>query len=225
MLGFTDVPARDGDAFQQLVQDLSNVLGPSSGLDSADVDPLDLQKLMEGYTSRDVEWQKYALEDPSRTYTRNLVDKGNGKSTLLILVWTPGKGSPIHDHADAHCVMKILKGSLRETLYTWPDDDMVNDRKGSPLKIKRDTIYQKDQVTYISDKIGLHRISNPHPDNVAVSLHLYTPPNAANVGCNLYDEKTGKASHVTQGSFFSELGQKRQPTIGFRGTGGVDGLQ
>lgn len=83
MLGFTDVPARDGDAFQQLVQDLSNVLGPSSGLDSADVDPLDLQKLMEGYTSRDVEWQKYALEDPSRTYTRNLVDKGNGKSTLV----------------------------------------------------------------------------------------------------------------------------------------------
>lgn len=31
---------------------------------------------------------------------------------------------------------------------------MVNDRKGSPLKIKRDTIYQKDQVTYISDKVG-----------------------------------------------------------------------
>lgn len=83
MLGSTNVPTQTADAFQQLVQDLSNVLGPSSGLDSADVDPLDLQKLMEGYTSRDVEWQKYAWGDPSRTYTRNLVDKGNGKSNLV----------------------------------------------------------------------------------------------------------------------------------------------
>lgn len=83
MLGSTSVPAQDTNAFQQLVQDLSNVLGPSSALDSADVDHLDLQKLMEGYTSRDVEWQKYAWGDASRTYTRNLVDKGNGKSNLV----------------------------------------------------------------------------------------------------------------------------------------------
>lgn len=66
---------------------------------------------------------------------------------------------------------------------------MVNDGEVSPLKIKKETIYQRDQVTYISDKvganlrsvnpaanewggqIGLHRISNPDPDNIAVSLH------------------------------------------------------
>ncbi|SLM35564.1 cysteine dioxygenase [Lasallia pustulata] len=209
MSGSTNLPTQCADGFQQLVQDLCNVLGPSSGLDSADVNPLDLQKLMQGYTSTEAEWQKYAWGDPSRTYTRNLVDKGNGKSNLLVLVWTPGRGSPIHDHADAHCVMKILKGSLKETLYTWPDRNMVNDGKASPLKIEKETMYHRDQVTYISDKIGLHRISNPDPDNIAVSLHLYTPPNAAIVGCNLYDEQTGKPSHVPQGSFFSELGQKR----------------
>lgn len=83
MLGSTNLPTQIVDAFQQLVQDLSNVLGPSSGLDSADVDPLDLQKLMEGYTSTEAEWQKYAWGDPCRTYTRNLVDKGNGKSNLV----------------------------------------------------------------------------------------------------------------------------------------------
>ena len=71
------------DAFHQLVQDLSNVLGPSSGINSADVDPADLQRLMEQYTSRDLDWTIYAMNDSSKTYTRNLVDKGNGKSNVV----------------------------------------------------------------------------------------------------------------------------------------------
>lgn len=70
------------DAFHSLVQDLSQVLGPSSGIDSEDVDPRELQALMERYISNPSEWQKYALGDYSRNYTRNLVDKGNGKSNL-----------------------------------------------------------------------------------------------------------------------------------------------
>ena len=71
------------DSFHQLVQDLSDVLGPSSGLDSDDVDPMDIQRLMEEYISNHDEWSKYALADPSRAYTRNLVDEGNGKSNLV----------------------------------------------------------------------------------------------------------------------------------------------
>ncbi|KAI9812144.1 MAG: capsule-associated protein CAP1 [Pycnora praestabilis] len=167
------------DGFHQLVNDLGMILGPSSGIDSSDVDPSHLQERMEKYLSRRDDWNKYAWADFSRAYTRNLVDRGNGKSNLLILVWTPGKGSPIHDHADAHCVMKILQGSLKETLYTWPDRNIVNDHKTSPLDITKETIYSKNQVTYMSDDLGLHKISNPDTEGFAVSLHLYTPPNAA----------------------------------------------
>lgn len=71
------------NAFQKLVADLSAVLGPSSGLDSDDVDPADIQRLMENYTSNEQEWKIYAMGDASRTYTRNLVDEGNGKSNLV----------------------------------------------------------------------------------------------------------------------------------------------
>lgn len=71
------------DAFHRLVEDLSNILGPSSGLNSADVDPEDLRNLMTAYVSEKSEWVRYALGDPSRTYTRNLVDRGNGKSNLV----------------------------------------------------------------------------------------------------------------------------------------------
>jgi cysteine dioxygenase len=60
----------------------------------------------------------------------------------------------------------------------------------------------------MSDQLGLHRISNPSPDQIAVSLHLYTPPNAAREGCNIFCEKTGKSSHVTQSNFYSIYGHR-----------------
>jgi cysteine dioxygenase len=71
------------DKFHQLVDGLSKILGPSSGLTSDDVDVKLLEELMRRYTSQESEWQKYAFADPSRGYTRNLVDEGNGKSNLV----------------------------------------------------------------------------------------------------------------------------------------------
>lgn len=37
---------------------------------------------------------------------------------------------------------------------------------------------------------------------------VYTPPNAATFGCNIFDEVTGRSSHVKQNVFFSERGHK-----------------
>jgi len=201
----------DKDAFQWLVHDLSAALGPSSGLDSDDVDPINIQRLMECYESNAMEWNKYALGDPSRKYTRNLVDEGNGKSNLLILVWTPGKGSAIHDHANAHCVMKVLEGSLQETLYSWPEKDKVAHGQESPLQVTKQTTYHENEVAYMSDKLGLHSISNPDPHNFAVSLHLYTPPNATHFGFSIFDERTGQSQHIKQCDFYSRKGKKDLP--------------
>lgn len=220
------------DGFQTLVQDINTILGPSNGIDSAGVDVEELKRLMAAYESSEQEWSKYAFADASRAYTRNLVDRGNGKANLLVLVWTPGRASPIHDHANAHCVMKILKGSLTETIYGWPcqhsehpadcataPDSVYPSTKHTcsdrsqimgpkELQIRKETTYEADQVTYMSDRLGLHRVSNPSEDEFAVSLHLYTPPNAAKHGCHIFDEQTGKKSHVSQCHFYSELGIK-----------------
>ena len=48
------------------------------------------------------------------------MDAGNGKFNLMILCWGEGHGSAVHDHADAHCFMKILSGSLSEVRFEWP---------------------------------------------------------------------------------------------------------
>ena len=71
------------DAFQTLVDQLSAQLGPSSGIDSEDVDPEELQRLMAGYSSDQVHWNQYYFPSTHHAYTRNLVDKGNGKSNLV----------------------------------------------------------------------------------------------------------------------------------------------
>jgi hypothetical protein len=42
------------------------------------------------------------------------------------------------------------------------------------LRVRRQTSYPTDGVTYMSDTLGLHRVGNAHPSETAVSLHLYT---------------------------------------------------
>lgn len=56
-----------------------------------------------------------------------MVDAGNGKFNLMILCWGEGHGSAIHDHADSHCFMKMLKGELCEIRYAWPNNNNINE--------------------------------------------------------------------------------------------------
>ena len=58
------------------------------------------------------------------------------------------------------------------------DTQRTIDRSGKPelgaLHVRRSTTYEAEQVTYMSDSLGLHRIENPSDSEVAISLHLYT---------------------------------------------------
>ena len=145
--------------------------------------------------------------------------------------------------------MKILKGKLRETIYGWPCERSDNPapckaRSSSlyantehtcsgagefgpgSLQIVRDTVYRPEQVTYMSDRLGLHKVENASDTEVAISLHLYTvchrcfhcimpflliysqPPNAAKHGCHIFNESTGKKTHMKMSHFYSEFGVK-----------------
>jgi len=190
-----------GDRFDELVQALKDALGPSSGLTSEDVDVEHLKRLMQEYNTNEREWGRYAFGDESRGYTRNLVDEGNGKSNLLVLVWSPGKGSPIHDHGNAHCLMKILRGDLTETRYAFPSGD-----KEEPMQVISEKTHKENAVAYMADELGVHRVSNRGSD-FAISLHLYTPPNVARGGCHIFNAQTGKKSHVSKCGYYSAYGR------------------
>ncbi|ORY00569.1 cysteine dioxygenase type I, partial [Basidiobolus meristosporus CBS 931.73] len=177
----------------ELVQVIREELG-DDGLDSENVDVKRVMQIMSNYQSNASDWQRYALFDKYK-YTRNLVDDGNGQFNLLVLCWGEGQQSPIHDHAGSHCVMKILDGELTESQYHWPENfdesKLHGDSHNSkPMSLLQKSVYERDEVTYISDKIGLHRVSNDSPVKKAISLHLYTPPIKS---CNTFCEDTSVA--------------------------------
>ncbi|KAJ1995243.1 hypothetical protein GGI26_000443 [Coemansia sp. RSA 1358] len=168
---------------QDLISSLNKTMG-DGGLGEDPYTVRQVKKLMQSYISQSNDWSQYAVYHEGTRYTRNLVDDGNGKYNLLILVWGEGQSSPIHDHAGSHCMMKLLAGELNEDLYAWPK------HKEPQLHLKRTAPLKTNSVAYMSDKIGLHRIANPSNGAKAVSLHLYSPPYNM---CKVFDEKTGAA--------------------------------
>ncbi|XP_004522611.1 cysteine dioxygenase type 1 isoform X2 [Ceratitis capitata] len=161
--------------------------------------------IMLSYKSHPREWKRFAKFDRFK-YTRNLVDAGNGKFNLMILCWGEGHGSAIHDHADSHCFMKMLKGDLKETRYEMPcskaiempnvdigevngDSDEEQEFEREQLNVVGSTTITVNDVAYINDNLGLHRVENPSHIDTAVSLHLYCPPFNE---CSVFHKNSGK---------------------------------
>ncbi|XP_071942706.1 cysteine dioxygenase type 1-like [Antedon mediterranea] len=158
----------------------------------------EVQTVMENYKSSALDWKKYAHFDPHR-YTRNLANEGNGRFNLIVLCWGEGMGSTIHSHSDSHCFMKVLDGSLRETLYQWPSES-----EKTKMNVIGTTDYTLDQVAYINDTKGIHRIENVSHSERAVSLHLYSPPIQT---CRSFDERTSH-SITCKTTFWSKFGER-----------------
>ncbi|CAL1529619.1 unnamed protein product [Lymnaea stagnalis] len=181
--------------------------------ESNDISVEYVQRLMTSYTSNRKEWKRFAKFDQFR-YTRNLVDAGNGKFNLMILCWNEGQGSSIHSHANSHCFLKVLEGSVKEELYEWPSPGSPDNNMAGVMKKWTEHDYEKDQCTYINDSIGLHRVENRSHVNKAVTLHLYSPPFDE---CQCFDERTGKAT-TSKVTFWSKFGRRtpfgRNPELG-----------
>lgn len=73
------------------------------------------------------EWDRFAIFDLSKNYTRNLIATDGEVFTLLLLCWNPGRESPIHDHPCDGCWMRLCEGSVQECRFVQePDTDRLN---------------------------------------------------------------------------------------------------
>jgi len=100
--------------------------------------------------------------------------------------------------------MKILRGNLTETRYAFPDEASEAEQ---PMRVTQERVYRQNEVAYMADELGVHRVWNRGSD-FAVSLHLYTPPNVARGGCHIFSEETGKRSHIKNCGHYSAYGKK-----------------
>ncbi|XP_075259768.1 cysteine dioxygenase type 1-like [Convolutriloba macropyga] len=164
-----------------------------------DVNQNELCKMLESYKSNKNEWIQFAFRDDLR-YTRNLVKKGELYEVILMR-WGEGHATSVHSHCGCHCAMKVLQGEIKETLFDFPK------HKKAPLPEKSVTLLQPEEVAYISDDIGLHRLENPSAYEEAMTLHVYIP----SFNCtDRYDERTGKKQKIML-TFTSKDGQKVPP--------------
>ena len=114
--------------------------------------------IAEKYNCND--WQNYC-KFSNVTYKRNRVYLNN-LFDIYVICWNNKQKSPIHDHADNGCIMKILQGEIYQQLFT-PD-----------VKFLKQITNKKNNVSYIDNFIGLHKIINS--DTKTISLHIYSPP-------------------------------------------------
>ena len=129
-------------------------------------------------------------------YTRTtLIHEDN--YVVMLLCWSPGVSSPVHAHSDANtrvqsnCFMRILDGSLTETLYE--PSSIINDGASVAALDGHETTLATGGFTYINDQIGLHKVGNASSTERAVSLHVYAPGWKL---VNTYDEQPVSAMDV-----------------------------
>ena len=73
-------------SLSSLVRNLKDYLGTKSGINSEEIDVEKLKSLIGDYTPTPDEWNQYGKPDPSRNYTRLLIDGINGKCNLVCVM-------------------------------------------------------------------------------------------------------------------------------------------
>ena len=118
-----------------------------------------------------------------QSYTRNLVRAGEHYN-VLVLCWKNGQRSPIHDHKGSSCVMRVLRGTMTETLFEFTHHGLV--KACSSQDSGPGTVAGKEDN-------DLHQISNlQEGDADLVTLHIYSPPLKVMGTYSLTDRKRGQ---------------------------------
>ncbi|MEY4830490.1 MAG: hypothetical protein RLZZ562_2286 [Planctomycetota bacterium] len=135
-------------------------------------------------------------------YTRHLLHKDpKNRFVILSLVWMPGQGTPIHDHA-CWGAMGLIENSLEEVCYDRLDD---GSRPGfAELKETRGTDVGKGSVAYLLPPYEeIHRIGNT-TGKPTVSLHIYGRDLDE---INVFDQATGKVSPMRIKYYSTDCGE------------------
>lgn len=111
------------------------------------------------------------IKDHSRfseqRYARNLFYK-TAAFEIMVMCWNSGQRSSIHDHAGSLGGLKILHGSLTESLFDKAANGMI--RSLTSVDFEPNAIR-------VEETSLIHQISNLQGnDRQAISLHIYVPP-------------------------------------------------
>jgi cysteine dioxygenase len=100
-------------------------------------------------------------------YQRNLVCLGEWYE-ILVICWLSGQRSPIHNHAQSTCGLKVLSGVCSETVFDHAPCGQV---------VARHTTHATEGHICATQDADTHQVSNLQPAGQnLVTLHIYSPP-------------------------------------------------
>src|SRR5689334_15229087 len=92
---------------------------------------------------------------------------------IVLINWSAGAPSPIHDHADQHCWMLVLSGRLQIDDYLCLD---TGDVPGYALiRAAGSSVLEQGGLDLRAGRFSLHRVAATD-DSPAVTLHIYSGP-------------------------------------------------
>lgn len=117
--------------------------------------------------------------DPSR-YARRLLHRDpEGRYSVVVMVWGPGQGTDLHDHAGRWCVECVYRGKITVTSYeliTPPGHDEIDFRVAEVVDAG------PGEAGALIPPFEYHTIHN-HASDTAVTVHVYA---AELTACNVF---------------------------------------
>jgi len=102
-----------------------------NGRQSADLKLI--ENVLQRYDVNNMDYEQFMYVDSDLQYTRNLIATDNTNWTLLLLVWNPHSQSPVHNHPNCECFVRVLSNQLVEYRYHHPDHQSPTSSSSSSL--------------------------------------------------------------------------------------------
>jgi len=106
---------------------------------------------------------------------------------IMLICWSKGQASRIHDHGDSHCWAGVVEGELVERVYNYIvcEKGSTGTEKSHPtpapcdfcpkVNLTETNVHAVGDVGYVSDSLGVHSMGATNGVD-AISLHVYAPP-------------------------------------------------
>jgi predicted metal-dependent enzyme (double-stranded beta helix superfamily) len=110
------------------------------------------------------------LKPAPERYARRLLHRcPDGSYSVMVMVWAPGQGTPIHDHAGKWCVECVIEGQIEITKYNPTSDTSAETVRFEEVETE---IASPGEVGILFPPNEYHRIRNVS-DTKAITVHVY----------------------------------------------------
>jgi len=152
---------------------------------------------------------EFGKPNPDMTYLRITMGVNQGDSPgvpFVMEIWPPGHYSPVHNHAGANAIIRVLHGEITVNLYP-----MLSENHLRPFGVAK---FGKDDVTWISPDLNqFHQLRNTNvagPTCITIQCYMYGEGDTEHYKYFDYLDSEGKEDHFEPNSDMDYLSFKEQ---------------